>query len=80
MKVKLVRSSFMTARSCFDASALESRTKRSRSVVRGLVWEVRVHQSVEGRSLEEDRLRQTQAPSLFWSREYLRMRASVGCA
>ena len=54
VNVKVVFSSFMTSRLCFDASALRSRTKRSCSVVRRPVWEVRVHQSVEGRSLEED--------------------------
>ena len=73
---KVVFSSFMTSRLCVDALALRSRTKRSCSVVRGQLWEVKVHQSVEGRSLERDCFRQTQAPSL-WSREYLSMRASV---
>ena len=35
-----------------DASTLESRTKRSHSVVHGAGWEVRARHSINGRSLE----------------------------
>ena len=40
---------------CLDASTLESWRKRSRSAARGAGWDVTVHQSTKGRSLEADK-------------------------